>query len=85
MHDQPNEQERSWDALERGALYLMTDFDRYPAIWSIADLGRELDYFDPESIIRPLCNAGLVHRTADDSVFATAAAFRMVRIVGHVI
>jgi hypothetical protein len=60
MQEQPNEQERSWDELERDALYLMTDFGRYPAIWSIADLGRELDYFDPESIIRPLCNAGLV-------------------------
>jgi hypothetical protein len=85
MQEKPNEHERSWDELERDALYLMTDCDRYPPIWSIADLGRELDYFDPESIIRPLRNAGLVHRTADDFVFATAAGFRMVRIVGHVI
>jgi hypothetical protein len=48
-------------------------------------VGREIEYFDPEAVIRPLCNAGLVHRTSDDFVFATAAAFRMVQMVGHVV
>ncbi|MGO9321601.1 MAG: hypothetical protein ACLQBY_12480 [Solirubrobacteraceae bacterium] len=84
MQDQPNEQMRKWDEMERDAIYLLTDPDHYPTIWSMADVGREMEYFDPESVLRPLCNAGLVHRTSDGFVFATAAAFRMVRIVGQV-
>jgi hypothetical protein len=84
MQEQPNEQERKWDALERDALYLMTD-EHYPPIWSVAEIGQQLEYFDPEAVIRPLCNAGLVHRTSDGFVFATAAAFRMVQIVGHAV
>jgi hypothetical protein len=84
MQDQPNDQMRKWDEMERSALYLLTDPDRYPTIWSMADVGREMEYFDPESVLRPLCNAGLVHRTSDGFVFATAAAFRMVQIVGQV-
>ena len=85
MQHEPNEQERRWDELERAVLYLLTDPDRYPMVWSVADLGRELDYFDPDSIVYPLRRAGLVHKTSDGFVFATAAAFRMVRIVGQVI
>lgn len=85
MQEQPNEQMRKWGAMERDTLYLMTDPDHYPPIWSIADVGREIDYDDPEAVIRPLCNAGLVHRTSDNFVFATAAAFRIVQMVGHVV
>jgi antirestriction protein len=85
MQDQPNEQERKWHAMERDVVYLLTDPDRYPSIWSIADVGREIDYFDPEAVVRPLRNAGLVHRTSDGFVFATAAASRLVQLVGHVI
>jgi hypothetical protein len=85
MQEQPNEQMRHWDAMEREALYLLTDPGRYPPIWSIADVGREIEYHDPEAVIRPLCNAGLVHRTSDDFVFASPAAFRMVQMVGHVV
>jgi hypothetical protein len=85
MQYQPNEQMRKWDVMEREALYLLTDPDRYPPIWSIADMGREIEYFDPEAVIRPLCNAGLIHRTSDGFVFATAAAFRMVQMVGQVV
>jgi hypothetical protein len=85
MQDQPNEQERKWDDLERALLYLLTDPDHYPTVWSVPDIGRELDYFDPDSIVYPLRRAGLVYKTADGFVFATAAAFRMVRIVGHVV
>ena len=85
MPDQPNEQMRHWDAMERETLYLLTDPERYPPIWSIADVGREIEYHDPEAVIRPLCNAGLINRTSDDFVFATAAAFRMVQLVGQVV
>jgi antirestriction protein len=85
MQEQPNEQERKWDDMERDVVYLLTDPSRSPAIWSIADVGRGIEYFDPEALIRPLCNAGLVHRTSDGFVFATAAAFRLVQMVGHVV
>jgi hypothetical protein len=85
MQEEPNEQQRKWDTLERETLYLLADPERYPSIWSVADIGRELDFSDPEAIVRPLRNAGLLHRTADGFVFATPAAFRMVQMVGHVI
>ncbi len=85
MPDQPNEQMRRWDVREREALYLLTDPDRYPPLWSVAEVGRQIEYFDPEAVIRPLCNAGLVHRTSDGFVFASVAAFRMVQLVGQVV
>jgi hypothetical protein len=81
----PNEQTRKWDAMERDALYLLTDPDRYPTLWSVPDIGRELDYFDPEGVVRPLISAGLVYKTSDGFVFATAAAFRLVQIIGQVV
>jgi hypothetical protein len=84
MQDQPNEPLRDFDVMGRETLYLLTDPDRWPPIWSVADIGRELETSDPEAVIRPLRNAGLIHRTADGFVFATAAAFRMVQIVGQV-
>jgi hypothetical protein len=83
--NEPNEQAQRWDALEREALYLLTDPDRYPPVWSVADLGRDLDYFDPDAVIRPLVGAGLLHRIAEKFVVATPAAYRWVRIVGHVV
>jgi hypothetical protein len=83
--ENPNEQTRKWDVLERETVYLLTDPDRHPPIWSVADIGREIETSDPNAVIRPLCNAGLVHPTGEDFVFATAAAFRMVQMVGQVI
>jgi hypothetical protein len=85
MPVEPNEQMRKWDAMEREALYLLTDPERYPPIWSVPDIGRELDFSDPEAVVRPLRNAGLLHQTADGFVFATPAAFRMVQMVGQVV
>ena len=82
--NEPNEQAEKWDALEREAVYLLTDPDRYPLVWSVADLGRELDHHDPDSVVRPLVGAGLLHRLGDGFVVATAAAYRMVQFVGHV-
>jgi hypothetical protein len=35
MQEQPNEQQRKWDDLERNLLYLLTDPDHYPTIWSV--------------------------------------------------
>jgi hypothetical protein len=85
MPVEPNEQERKWDGMEREVVYLLTDPDRHPSIWSVPDIGREIDYFDPESVVYPLCRAGLVHKTSDGFVFATPAAHRMVAMVGHVV
>jgi hypothetical protein len=47
-------------------------------------LGRELDYFDPESLVSPLVQAGLLHRLGDDFVIATPAAHKMVCLTGQV-
>ncbi len=85
MQDEPNEQQRKWDDMEREVVYLLTDPDRYPPIWSVADVGREIGQRDADAVVRPLCGAGLVHRTSDDYVFATAAAYRMVALVGRVV
>jgi hypothetical protein len=85
MHDEPNEQPRDWDVMEREAVYLLTDPDHHPPIYSVADLGRALETSDPEAVIRPLRDAGLIHRTSEGFVFATPAAFKMVGLVGHVI
>jgi hypothetical protein len=80
-----NPNERDWEALERETVYLLTDPMRHPPIWLVADIGRELEDSDPDAIVRPLVNAGLLHRTSDDHVFATPAAFKMVQMVGHVV
>ena len=48
--DRPNEQAEKWDGLEREAIYLLTDPDSYPTLWSVPDLGRELDHFDPDAV-----------------------------------
>ena len=86
MHENPNEQPlREYDAMEREAVYLLTDPGRWPPIWSVADMGRELETRDPDAVLRPLVNAGLIHRIGDGFVFATAAAFKMVQMVGQVV
>ena len=82
----PNEQLRHWDAMERETIYVMTDPDRCACdleLWQ--DLGRELETNDPDAVLRPLVNAGLVHRIAGGFVFASAAAFKMVALVGQVV
>ena len=84
MPDQPNEQERSYDAMERDVLYLLTDPERHPPIWALEDLGRQIETCDPMAVVRPLCSAGLAHRTGD-CVFATPAAYKMVGLVGAVL
>jgi hypothetical protein len=77
--------ERDFDRLEREAVYLLTDPERHPPIWALADIGRELDTHDPEAIVAPLVRAGLLNRTSEDYVFATPAAFKWVQLVGHVV
>ena len=83
MHVEPNEQERKYDGMERDVLYLLTDPNQHPPIWSVQDIGRQIETSDPMAVIRPLCGAGLVHHMGD-CVFATPAAYRMVGLVGQV-
>lgn len=86
MQQEPiHESLRDYDVMEREALYLLTEPARQPPIWSVADMGRELETKDPDAVLRPLYNAGLLNRTRDGFVFATPAAFKWVELVGHVI
>jgi hypothetical protein len=77
--------ERSFGDMERAVVYLLTDPCRQPTLWTLPDIGRELEYFDPDMLIEPLLRAGLLHRTSDGYVFATPAAFHLTSLVGHVI
>jgi len=76
--------ERDWGELERLVLYMLTDPESQPTLWSIPDIGRELAYFDPDALLEPLWRAGLVHRLGKEFVFATPSAFHFVSLVGHI-
>jgi hypothetical protein len=71
--------------MEREVVYLLTDPEHHPPIWCIADLGRELDYFDPKSLVDPLVQARLLHRLSDEFVIATPAAYEVVGLTGQVV
>jgi hypothetical protein len=75
---------RDFGDMERDALYLLTDPQHYPTLWSIPDVGREMEYFDPEALILPLHRAGLIYRMGE-FVFATPAAFHLVSLVGQAV
>jgi hypothetical protein len=79
-----NPNEREFDVLEAETLYLLTETESLPSVWSISDLGRQLDTGDPGAVVRPLVLAGLLNRTSDGYVFATPAAFKWVELVGRV-
>jgi hypothetical protein len=84
----PNEnptRDRSFGDMERAVVYLLTDPCRQPTLWTLPDIGRELEYFDPEMLVEPLQRAGLLYRTSDGHVFAAPAAFHLTALVGHII
>ncbi len=85
MHDEDTPDPAAvFDALERDALYLMTDGEQ--PIWSVDDLGRALEQpTRAVDAVRCLRAAGLLHQTTDGYVFATRAGARMVEIVGKAI
>jgi hypothetical protein len=85
MPDENPTQPRDWDVIERETVYLLTDPEHHPSIWSVADLGREIETSDPMAVIRPLRDAGLVNLTSENYVFATPAAYKMVGLVGQVV
>jgi hypothetical protein len=72
------------DALERDILYLLTEPDGQP-IWSVEDIGREVETDEPMVPIRGLLRAGLIYQASDGFVFATRAGWRMVEIVGQIV
>jgi hypothetical protein len=83
--DEKTRAQRDWGTLELEALNTLTDPTRYPTIWNVKDLGREIEEnADPGAVIRPLICAGLVYETSDGYVFASPAAFHAVALVGHV-
>ncbi len=89
MHDQPTPDDRNLaeilDQRERDVLYLMTRPEEGQPLWSVDDLGREMERGDIIDSVRGLQRAGLVYKTVDGFVFATRSAVRMVQIVGQVI
>jgi hypothetical protein len=86
MQENPTQQPpREYDAMEREAVYLLTDPEHHPPIWSLADIGRQMETSDPMAVIRPLRDAGLVNVTSENYVFATPAAYKMVGLVGQVV
>lgn len=72
------------DEAERDIVYLLTDPDDNQPIWSVEDIGREIESTERAQIaVNGLARAGLANRTSDKHVFATRAAVRMVQVVGH--
>lgn len=62
-------------------VYLLTDPDRYPTVWSIADIGREMSDQDPMAVVLPLCEAGLLHRRGRDACGVPDGADRRPRVL----
>jgi hypothetical protein len=83
-----NPQADQWDGYEREALYTLVpgDDQGWQGMWSVADLGRQIDYSsDPMAVLRPLINAGLVNETSDGQVFASRAGIKAVELIGKVV
>jgi hypothetical protein len=76
---------RSYDEIERDVLYLLTRPEDGQPLWSVEDIGREIESDEPIIHVRGLLRAGLVNLTTDGFVFATRAGVRMVAMVGHAI
>ena len=82
MHDEiSHDRLRAFDVMERDVLYLLTEPEDCQPLWSVDDIGRELEDRDPMVPIRGLLRAGLIHRTSDGFVFASRAGVRMAQLV----
>lgn len=83
---QPIDAPHPLDTAERDVLYLLTEPDGGQPLWSVEDIGREIESVeDAEVAVQALRRAGLVHRTSDGFVFATRAGARAVEMTGHAI
>ncbi len=86
MHDEDmSDPARAYDEMERDVLYLLTEPDDGQPLWSVEDIGRELESTDPMVPVRGLLRAGLIHRTCDGFVFATRAGVRMAQLVARAV
>ncbi|HEY1833477.1 MAG TPA: hypothetical protein VGG08_03500 [Solirubrobacteraceae bacterium] len=88
MHKNPTPElpDDRLNGVEQEILYLLTGMRGEQPIWSMEDLGREIEDADDAQIaVTELAQAGLVNCTTDGFVVATRAAVRMVQLVGHVI
>jgi hypothetical protein len=77
--------DRDFGEMESIVLYLLTDPENQPTIWSVPDIGRKMAYYDPDALVERLHRAGLVHRIGKEFVFATPSAFHFVSLVGQVV
>jgi hypothetical protein len=86
MQQNPTQTPAEWlDSAEREVLYLLTGMKGEQPLWTVEDLGREIeDAEDAEIACRGLQQAGLLYRTSDGHVFASRAGVRVVQIIGYV-
>lgn len=86
MHDEDIEDPaRAYDEMERDVLYLLTEPSDGQPLWSVEDIGREIESKEAMTSVRGLMRAGLVNRTSDGFVFATRAGVRMAQLVERAI
>jgi hypothetical protein len=86
MHDEDmSDPARAFDEAERDVLYLQTEPSDGQPIWSVEDIGREIESQGAITFVRGLLRAGLVNRTGDGFVFATRAAVRMAQLADRAV
>ncbi len=74
------------DTVERDVLYLLTGLEGDQPVWSVEDLGREMESVDATEVaVNGLHRAGLIHKTSDGFVFASRAGVHVVQLIGHTI
>jgi hypothetical protein len=85
MQDKPTPADEIGDA-ERSVLYALTTPTEGQPVWSVADLGREIESADDADVaVNGLLRAGLIYQTTDGFVFASRAAVCAMQITGHVV
>ncbi len=72
------------DDRRRMVLYLLTGVGGAQPLWSVDDLGRELESSEAADIaVNELLRAGLAYRTSDGFVFASRAGIVAVETTGY--
>lgn len=76
---------RSDDEIERDILYLLTDREDGPTLWTIDEVNGAIERTDAVDHVGALVRHGLAHETSDSFVFASLAGVRVVEITGRVV